>query len=96
MRTVLNKPFTKPMVLASYPPGSRDPRVTLAGEPQRLEPIGQVLRELFPADVLVSSDDDDDELDPARLALLEEMADYDLAIRVTQPEPIARSGGRSL
>jgi len=92
MRTVLNKPFTKAMVLASYPPGSRDPRVTLAGEPQRLEPIGQVLRELFPADVLVSSDDD--ELDPDRLALLEEMADYDLAIRVTQPEPTARHGGR--
>ena len=95
MRTVLNKPFTKAMVLASYPPGSRDPRVTLAGEPQRLEPIGQVLRELFPADVLVSSDEDD-ELDPTQLELLQEMADYDLAIRVTQPEPIARSGGRSL
>lgn len=91
MQTILNKP----MVLASYPPGSRDPRVTLAGEPRRLEPIGQVLRELFPADVLVSSDEDD-ELDPTQLELLQEMADYDLAIRVTQPETSARHGGRYL
>jgi hypothetical protein len=74
------------MVLISYRNHTATPRVAYQGSPRVLEPIGEIIRELYPADLLVSSDEDD--LDDSQLEVLEEIADHQLALRYAQPVPI--------
>ena len=72
------------MVLTAYPAHSPAPRLTLQGSAARLQPVGEIIQELYPSDVLVSSDEDEastgEDLDDSQLALLEEIADYQRAL----------------
>ena len=74
------------MVLTAFRPDCSTPRCQLRGPAERLQPIGEIIRELYPADILVSSDEDEpvlastDDLDDSQLALLEEIADVQRAL----------------
>jgi hypothetical protein len=71
------------MVLTAFPAHCPTARLTLRGPADRLQSVGEIIQELYPDDVLVSSDEDEpstDELDDSQLALLEEIADYQRAL----------------
>jgi hypothetical protein len=74
------------MVLTAFRPDCSTPRCQLRGPAERLQAIGEIIRELYPADILVSSDEDEpvladnDDLDDSQLALLEEIADVQRAL----------------
>jgi hypothetical protein len=72
------------MVLTQYR-SDRRLRLSVRGTPDQLEPIGLVLEQLFPGEVLVSSDEDDLDYTPDQLEVLEAMADYELEQRYRQP-----------
>lgn len=76
------------MVLTQYR-ADRRVRLSVRGTPDQLEPIGLLLEQLFPGDVLVSSDEDDlHDYTPDQLEVLEAMADYHLEQRHRQPAPL--------
>jgi hypothetical protein len=74
------------MVLTAFPAHCPTARLTLRGPADRLQSVGEIIRELYPADILVSSDEDEpvladnDDLDDSQLALLEEVADVQRAL----------------
>lgn len=74
------------MILTQYR-SDRRVRLSVRGTPDQLEPIGLVLEQLFPGQVLVSSDEDDLDYTPDQLEVLEAMADYELEQRYRQPAP---------
>lgn len=75
------------MVLTQYAP-DRQVLLSVRGTPDQLEPIGLILEQLFPGNVLVSSDEDEqDEYTPDQIEVLEAMADYDLESRYATPAP---------
>jgi len=55
------------MVLTSF--SGRTVRLAVRGSAHQLEPIGQILEQLFPGDVLVSSDEDEASGQPEPSAL---------------------------
>lgn len=76
------------MVLTAFPSDSKEPRFSLHIDRQRLQQVGEIARDLFPGDVLVSSDEDEpEELDDSQLELLADIADHYLALRHLQPQP---------
>jgi len=76
------------MVLTQYTP-QRQVRLSVRGTPDRLEPIGLVLEQLFPGSVIVTSDEDDndDELSEDQIEVLEAMHDRALEERYAWPAP---------
>lgn len=73
------------MVLTQYR-SDRRVRLSVRGTPDQLEPIGLVLEQLFPGEVLVSSDEDDlDDYTPDQIEVLEAIADYELEQRYSLP-----------
>lgn len=75
------------MVLTQYRPDRRV-RLSVRGTPDKLEPIGLLLEQLFPGEVLVSSDEEElDDFSPDQIEVLEAMADYDLGCRYAMPTP---------
>jgi hypothetical protein len=75
------------MVLTQYRPDRRV-RLSVRGTPGQLEPIGLVLEQLFPGEVIVTSDEDEPaELDPSQLEVLEAMYDAELEHRYGMPAP---------
>jgi hypothetical protein len=75
------------MVLTQYAP-DRQVLLSVRGTPDQLEPIGLILEQLFPGNVLVSSDEDEqDEYTPDQIEVLEAMADYDRECRYAMPAP---------
>lgn len=75
------------MVLTQYRP-NKQILLSVRGTPDQLEPIGLILEQLFPGNVLVSSDEDErDEYTPDQIEVLEAMADYDLECRYAMPAP---------
>jgi hypothetical protein len=75
------------MVLTQYR-CDRQVRLSLRGPAAQLEPIGAILATLFPGEVLVSSDEDDEQdLNPDQIEVLEAMADHHAALACWQPAP---------
>jgi hypothetical protein len=75
------------MVLTQYTP-ERQALLSVRGTPNQLEPIGLILEQLFPGNVIVSSDEDyDDELTEDRIELLEAMHERTLEERYAWPAP---------
>jgi|LauGreDrversion4_2_1035121.scaffolds.fasta_scaffold340360_2 hypothetical protein len=75
------------MVLTQYR-ADRQVRLSVRGSSDKLEAIGLLLEQLFPGEVLVSSDEDEpDELDPSQIEVLEAMHDYQLAQLYCMPAP---------
>jgi hypothetical protein len=68
------------MVLTAFSPDNPTPRCQLAGPAARLQAVGEIIQELYPETVLVSSDEDqpdgDTDLDDGQLELLEAIADH--------------------
>jgi hypothetical protein len=75
------------MVLTQYRPDRRV-RLSVRGTPDQLEPIGLVLEQLFPGEVIVTSDEDlCDELDDERIEVLEAIYERTLEERYAWPTP---------
>lgn len=75
------------MVLTQYCPDRRV-RLSVRGTPDQLEPIGLVLEQLFPGEVIVTSDEDDDqELNDDQLEVLEAIYERTLEERYAWPAP---------
>jgi len=75
------------MVLTQYRPDRRV-RLSVRGTPDQLEPIGLVLEQLFPGEVIVTSDEDlSDELDDERIEVLEAIYERTLEERYAWPAP---------
>ena len=75
------------MVLTQYR-ADRQVRLSVRGSSDKLEAIGLLLEQLFPGEVLVSSDEDEqDEYTPDQIEVLEAMADYDRECRYAMPAP---------
>ncbi len=75
------------MVLTQYTP-QHQALLSVRGTPNQLEPIGLILEQLFPGNVIVSSDEDcDDELTEDRIELLEAMHERTLEERYAWPAP---------
>lgn len=75
------------MVLTQYCPDRRV-RLSVRGTPDQLEPIGLVLEQLFPGEVIVTSDEDlSDELDDERIEVLEAIYERTLEERYAWPAP---------
>lgn len=71
------------MVLTSFPSHSDQPRACFQGSARRLQQLGEIIADLYPSDILVSSDEDETDLDDDQLALLEDIADYQRALLTT-------------
>jgi hypothetical protein len=75
------------MVLTQYCPDRRV-RLSVRGTPDQLEPIGLVLEQLFPGEVIVTSDEDDDaELSDEQIEVLEAIYERTLEERYAWPAP---------
>lgn len=75
------------MVLTQYRPDRRI-RLSVRGTPDQLEPIGLVLEQLFPGEVIVTSDEDsDEELDDEQIEVLEAIYERTLEERYAWPAP---------
>lgn len=75
------------MVLTQYCPDRRV-RLSVRGTPDQLEPIGLILEQLFPGEVIVTSDEDsDDELSDEQVEVLEAIYERTLEERYTWPAP---------
>lgn len=75
------------MVLTQYCPDRRV-RLSVRGTPDQLEPIGLVLEQLFPGEVIVTSDEDsDEELDDEQVEVLEAIYERTLEERYAWPAP---------
>lgn len=75
------------MVLTQYTP-QREILLSVRGTPDQLEPIGLILEQLFPGNVIVSSDEEDDqELDDSQLEVLEAIYERTLEERYAWPAP---------
>jgi hypothetical protein len=75
------------MVLTQYCPDRRV-RLSVRGTPDQLEPIGLILEQLFPGEVIVTSDEDHgDELDDERIEVLEAIYERTLEERYAWPAP---------
>jgi len=75
------------MVLTQYRPDRRV-RLSVRGTPNQLEPIGLVLEQLFPGEVIVTSDeDDDDELTDDQIEVMEAIYERTLEERYAWPAP---------
>jgi hypothetical protein len=75
------------MVLTQYCPDRRV-RLSVRGTPDQLEPIGLILEQLFPGEVIVTSDEDDDqELNDDQLEVLEAIYERTLEERYAWPAP---------
>ena len=75
------------MVLTQYRPDRRV-RLSVRGTPDQLEPIGLVLEQLFPGEVIVTSDEDAaDELTDDQLEVLEAIYERSLEERYAWPAP---------
>jgi hypothetical protein len=75
------------MVLTQYRPDRRV-RLSVRGTPDQLEPIGLVLEQLFPGEVIVTSDEDAaDELTDDQLEVLEAIYERTLEERYAWPAP---------
>lgn len=76
------------MVLTQYCPDRRV-RLSVRGTPDQLEPIGLILEQLFPGEVIVTSDEDDamDELTDDQIEVLEAMYERSLEERFAWPAP---------
>jgi hypothetical protein len=75
------------MVLTQYCPDRRV-RLSVRGTPDQLEPIGLVLEQLFPGEVIVTSDEDsDEELDDEQIEVLEAIYERTLEERYAWPAP---------
>ena len=75
------------MVLTQYCPDRRV-RLSVRGTPDQLEPIGLILEQLFPGEVVVTSDEDDDaELSDEQIEVLEAIYERTLEERYAWPAP---------
>jgi hypothetical protein len=75
------------MVLTQYT-SQREVLLSVRGTPDQLEPIGLILEQLFPGNVIVSSDEEDDqELDDSQIEVLEAMYERTLEERYAWPAP---------
>lgn len=75
------------MVLTQYRPDRRV-RLSVRGTPDQLEPIGLVLEQLFPGEVIVTSDEDAaDELTDDQIEVLEAIYERTLEERYAWPAP---------
>jgi hypothetical protein len=75
------------MVLTQYRPDRRV-RLSVRGTPDQLEPIGLVLEQLFPGEVIVTSDEDAaDEFTDDQIEVLEAMYERTLEERYAWPAP---------
>jgi hypothetical protein len=75
------------MVLTQYRPDRRV-RLSVRGTPSQLEPVGLVLERLFPGEVIVTSDeDDDDELTDDQIEVMEAIYERTLEERYAWPAP---------
>lgn len=75
------------MVLTQYCPDRRV-RLSVRGTPDQLEPIGLILEQLFPGEVIVTSDEDAaDELTDDQLEVLEAIYERTLEERYAWPAP---------
>lgn len=75
------------MVLTQYCPDRRV-RLSVSGTPDQLEPIGLILEQLFPGEVIVTSDEDDDaELSDEQIEVLEAIYERTLEERYAWPAP---------
>ncbi len=75
------------MVLTQYCPDRRV-RLSVRGTPDQLEPIGLILEQLFPGEVIVTSDEDDDaELSDEQIEVLEAIYERTLEERYAWPAP---------
>jgi len=75
------------MVLTQYT-SQREVLLSVRGTPDQLEPIGLILEQLFPGNVIVSSDEEDDqELDDSQIEVLEAMYERALEERYAWPAP---------
>ena len=76
------------MVLTQYCPDRRV-RLSVRGTPDQLEPIGLVLEQLFPGEVIVTSDEDDnnEELSDDQIEVLEAIYERTLEERYAWPAP---------
>ena len=75
------------MVLTQYTP-QHQALLSVRGTPNQLEPIGLILEQLFPGNVIVSSDEDnDEELDDEQIEVLEAIYERTLEERYAWPAP---------
>lgn len=75
------------MVLTQYCPDRRV-RLSVRGTPDQLEPIGLILEQLFPGEVIVTSDEDAaDEFTDDQIEVLEAMYERTLEERYAWPTP---------